>query len=164
MKPPILNIEKASFQKWSHGDQFEFETAWVAIALNSKKLGYNVTVIPPGKRAFPYHAHHGNEEMFFVLEGNGRIRIDGSVHRIRKGDFVSLPPGPGSAHQIINDSKRPLRYLAVSTMESPEVVEYPDSGKIGVLTGAPPGRRASKGSIRKFLPARAAVDYWEGED
>ncbi len=142
MKPPILNIEKASFQKLSHGERFESETAWVAPTLNSQKLGYNVTIIPPGKRAFPYHLHHGNEEMFFVLEGKGQIRIDGSVHRIRKGDFVSLPPGPGSAHQIINDSKQPLRYLAVSTMESPEVVEYPDTGKIGVLTGEPPGRRA----------------------
>jgi uncharacterized cupin superfamily protein len=122
-----------------------------------------VTVVAPGKRAFPYHSHHVNEEMFFVLEGRGSIRIGRSSHKIREGDFISLPPGPKSAHQIVNDSREPLRYLAVSTMETPEVAEYPDSGKLGVFTGAPPGRRPTKSSIRHFSRARDRVDYWEGE-
>jgi uncharacterized cupin superfamily protein len=163
MKPPILNIEKLSFQKWAHGEKAEFEVAWAAGALGSKKLGFNVTVVPPGKSAFPFHAHHGIEEMFFVLEGEGRIRIGTGSYRIRQGDFISLPPGRESAHQILNDSKGVLRYLAVSTMETPEVVEYPDSGKLGVMTGSPPGRPPSEGSIRHFARVKDGVDYWDGE-
>ena len=121
------------------------------------------TVIPPGKRAFPYHAHRGNEEMFFILDGEGSVRIAGAIHRIRKGDFISLTPGRDSAHQIINDSKAPLRYLAVSTMEVPEVVEYPDSGKLGVMAGSLGGRPATEDSVRRFTRLRDGVDYWEGE-
>ncbi|MFQ5670497.1 MAG: cupin domain-containing protein [Acidobacteriota bacterium] len=163
MTAHILNIEDVSLQKWSHGDRFAFETAWVGLKLGSRKLGFNVTVVPPGKRAFPYHAHHGNEEMFFVLEGRGSIRIGGSTRAIRPGDFISLPPGRESAHQIINDSSSTLRYLAVSTMETPEVVEYPDSRKLGVLAGAPAGRSPTEDSIRHFTRMSDGVDYWEGE-
>jgi len=163
MSARIVNLETLSFQKRSHGERFECQIAPVGAQLDSKKLGFNVTLVPPGKRAFPYHAHRGNEEMFFVLEGEGSARIAGAVHRIRQGDFICLPPGRDSAHQIINDSKAPLRYLAVSTMEIPEVVEYPDSGKIGVIAGTPGARPVAEDSIRHFTRLRDGVDYWEGE-
>jgi uncharacterized cupin superfamily protein len=163
MRTRILNIREVPLQKWSHGDGCEFAVGWAGLRLGSRKLGFNVTVVPPGRRAWPYHAHHANEEMFFVLEGRGSIRIGGRRHRIRKGDFISLPPGRESAHQIVNDSNAPLRYLAVSTMECPEVAEYPDSGKIGVFAGAPPGRRGGRGAARHFVRIRDRVDYWDGE-
>jgi uncharacterized cupin superfamily protein len=163
MTTRIVNLEKVSFLKRSHGDKFECQIAPVGLALESKKLGFNVTVVPPGKRSFPYHAHRGNEEMFFILEGEGSVRIAGAAHRIRKGDFISLPPGRDSAHQVINDSDAPLRYLAVSTMEIPEVVEYPDSGKLGVTAGTHGGRPGAEDSIRHFTRLSDGVDYWEGE-
>jgi uncharacterized cupin superfamily protein len=164
MKSRILNIRKVPFRRWGHGPAYEAKIAWVGSALGSRKLGFNVTVLQPGKRAFPFHAHYANEELFFVLEGKGRIRIGKAVHKIQEGDFISLLPGRGSAHQIVNDSKAPLRYLAVSTMETPEVAEYPDSGKLGVFAGAPAGRRPMKGSIRHFGCLSDGVDYWHGEE
>jgi uncharacterized cupin superfamily protein len=101
--------------------------------------------------------------MFFILDGEGSARLDGAVHRIRKGDFIALPPGRDAAHQIINDSQAPLRYLAVSTMIVPELVEYPDAGKLGMIAGAPGGRPAGPDSIRHFTRVTDGVDYWEGE-
>jgi uncharacterized cupin superfamily protein len=163
MKSRILSLEKVPFQSRSHGENFACQIAPVGAEIGSKDLGFNVTVIPPGKRAFPYHAHRGNEEMFFILEGEGSIRIAGAIQKIRKGDFVSLPPGRDSAHQIINDSRAPLRYLAVSTMVLPEVVEYPDSEKIGLTAGSHGGRPAEHDSIRHFTRLKDGVDYWEGE-
>jgi len=163
MKTPVVNIENVPFVKRSQGERFEAQIAPVGAELQSRKLGFNVTVVPAGKRAFPYHAHRGNEEMFFILEGEGSVRIAGNTHKIRKGDFIALPPGRDSAHQIINDSSAPLRYLAVSTMETPEVVEYPDSGKLGVMAGGLGGRPAVPDSIRHFARLSDGVDYWEGE-
>src|SRR3989442_15378883 len=163
MKSRIVNLESVSLQNRSHGGNFECQIAPVGAALESKKLGFNVTVIPPGKRAFPYHAHRANEEMFFILDGEGSIRIAGTIHKLRKGDFISLPPGPESAHQIVNDSSAPLRYLAVSTMDLPEVVEYPDSGKVGAIAGTHGGRPAMADSLRHFARVSDGVDYWDGE-
>jgi uncharacterized cupin superfamily protein len=163
MKPRIVNLDDVAFMSRSHGERYECRIAPVGGALDSKMIGFNVTVVPPGKAAFPYHAHRGNEEMFFILEGEGSVRIDGATHRIRQGDFISLPPGRDAAHQIVNDSQAPLKYLAVSTMVLPEVVEYPDSGKIGVVAGAQGGRAATPDAIRHFTRVKDAVDYWEGE-
>ena len=159
----IMNLENATWIQREQGDSFAAEIAPVGAQLESRKIGFNVTVIPPGKKAFPYHAHRGNEEMFFILEGEGSVRINGETHRIRKGDFISLPPGRDSAHQIINDSQAPLRYLAVSTMDVPEVVEYPDTGKLGVFAGTLGGRLPLPDTIRHFANVKDGVDYWEGE-
>jgi len=163
MSTRILNLDKVPFLPRGKGDTFECVIAPVGVHMESRLLGFNVAVIPPGKRAFPYHAHRGNEEMFFILEGEGSIRIAGETHKVRQGDFISLPPGPESAHQIINDSQAPLRYLAVSTMMVPEVVEYPDAGKIGVIAGTSGGRPPGPDSIRHFTYRKDGVDYWEGE-
>ncbi|MBI3450109.1 MAG: cupin domain-containing protein [Acidobacteria bacterium] len=163
MASRIVNERDVPVVKRSHGDGFECELAPVGMHLHSKMLGFNVTTVSPGKRAFPYHAHRGNEEMFFVLEGEGTVRIAGETHRIAKGDFISLPPGRESAHQIVNDSNAPLRYLAVSTMRLPEVVEYPDSGKLGMLAGTSGGRTPDEDSIRHFTRVKDGVDYWDGE-
>jgi uncharacterized cupin superfamily protein len=163
MKPRIVNLENVPLVTRGNGDKFEAQFAPVGAHLDSQMLGFNVTILAPGKRAFPYHAHRGNEEMFFILEGEGSVRIDGETHKIHKGDFISLPPGKDSAHQIVNDSQAPLRYLAVSTLLTPEVIEYPDSGKIGATVGKGGGRPATPDSIRHFSRAGDAVDYWEGE-
>ena len=163
MMKRIMNIDELSFKSIPRGDYFDVQIGPIGLKLGSQKLGFNVSIIPPGKRAFPYHAHHGNEEMYFILEGRGSIRIDAETHPIRKGDFISLPPGRESAHQIINTSDDLLRYIAVSTMQSPDVVEYPDSGKVGAIAGAAPGRPEREYTIRHFSRARDGVRYWDDE-
>lgn len=133
-------------------------------AIGSSKLGYNLTIVPPGKRAFPMHCHHVIEEMFLVLEGSGEIRHGGTVQAIRKGDCICCPAGgPDTAHQIINtQTQGDLKYLAVSTMEFPDICEYPDSGKT-LVSHRPRDEKA--GGLRLILSSeQGAVDYWDGEN
>ena len=163
MSKHILNIADVEFHPFGHGDKFEARIGSISPRLGAQKLGYNLTVLPPGKRAFPFHCHRVNEEMFFVLEGEGEVRIGGERHPIKRGDVVACPPGgPESAHQIINTSQAELRFLAVSTKLSPEVAEYPDSKKFGVLNEV---RGADgKPEVMRFvgrLPQ--SLDYWDGE-
>jgi uncharacterized cupin superfamily protein len=123
--------------------------------IGARKLGYSITVLPAGKRAFPFHSHRVNEEMFFILEGEGEVRIGDQTYPIRKGDFIAHPPGgPETAHQIVNTSKNELRYLAVSTMELPEIADYPDSNKFGVM--------AADG-FRFLGRVDQSLNYWDGE-
>jgi uncharacterized cupin superfamily protein len=55
-----------------------------------------------------------------------------------------------------------LKYLAVSTMQTPEVVEYPDSGKLACLSRQtqPDG---TPRMVRHIARPGDAVDYWDGE-
>ena len=126
--------------------------------IGARKLGYNLTEIAPGKAAFPKHSHYVNEEMFFVIEGTGELRIGDATHPLRAGDVIACPPGgPETAHQLVNTGDAPLRVLAVSTMEWPEICEYPDSGKFLASTGMQPG------DFRHIGRPDAHLDYWDGE-
>ncbi len=75
--------------------------------------------------------------------------------------MIFIPPGPDYPHQIINTSAAPLTYLSISTRESPEVVEYPDSGKYLAMA-----RGTRDGVVHQFdhvhRPADE-LDYWDGE-
>jgi len=163
-RPPIVNIEDIPLEDWRHGERFEAKLGPLARILGARKLGYRLVVLPPGKTAWPFHAHHANEEMFFVIEGRGTLRLGTDRHPIRAGDVIGIPPGPETPHQILNDGDADLRYLAVSTMLEPDVVECPDSGKIGIMAGSPPGGDRSRRTLTLYVPRSAAVDYWEGED
>ena len=162
MKKPIVNIADVELQpRPPHmrptgraAERFDARMALISPQLGAKKLGYNLTAVPPGKRAFPFHNHRLNEEMFYIIEGSGEVRIGQETYPVRAGDIVACPPGgPELAHQIVNTGDVELRYLAVSTMETPEVCEYPDSGKIGVLGDG----------MRYVNRSDAQVGYWDGE-
>jgi len=158
----VLNIRDVEFTKWGHGERFEAQLGTVGARIGAKKLGYRLVVLPPGKCGWPAHFHHVNEEMFFILEGRGIIRVGAERLPLKAGDFVCCPAGTGNAHQIANDSNEDLRYLAVSTMESPEVVEYPDSGKFGVVVRKP-GAATDKPDFAFWGRKSSATDYWDGE-
>jgi uncharacterized cupin superfamily protein len=143
---------------------FDARRGELSSRLGAQKLGYNLTAIPPGKAAFPRHCHHMNEEMFFVLDGTGEARVGGETYPIRAGDVVACPPGgPETAHQIRNTGTVELRYLAVSTKLSPEVAEYPDSGKFGVLSEFPADAGGQTRVFRFVGRESLAVGYWDGE-
>ena len=125
----------------------------------AKHLGCNLFEVPAGAAAVPMHAHLANEEAIYLLEGHGTLRIGDARVAVRPGDWVSFPPGPGNAHQLVADRGEALRYLCVSTMIETEVVTYPDSKKLLAASGNAPGA-----SFRMmFRQADGGVDYFEGE-
>ena len=135
-------------------ERYDARVAFIGPRIGAKNLGYNLTAVPPGKRAFPFHSHRVQEEMFFVLEGTGELRIGAERFPVRAGDVIACPTGgPETAHQIINTGATELRYLAVSTKEPTEICEYPDTGKIAGFGD----------SMRFVVRGDQQVGYWEGE-
>ncbi len=161
----VLNIEDVQFSDLAEmsrqlgeelpQERFGGRRGMVGRKMGAQKLGYNVTVLAPGKRAFPFHNHRVNEEMFFVLEGEGELRAGAETLRVRKGDFVACPPGGmDMAHQFVNTGSAELKYLAVSTLQSPDICEYPDSGKFAVR---------GPDDFQHIGLAADKVKYWHGE-
>ena len=172
MTRPIINIADVALQPYPPGmgpsgetaDRFEARMGRFSAQIGALKLGYNITAVPPGKRAFPFHCHRFNEEMFFIIEGTGEVRIGEERHPIRAGDVIACPPGgPESAHQIINTGATEMRYLAVSTKTTPEVCEYPDTGKYGLIAEYPPAPDGTPRAFRVVSKPDMQVGYWEGE-
>jgi uncharacterized cupin superfamily protein len=165
MNAPILNIADVKLEPVQVparlADKFGCRRGPLGGALGARLLGYNVTVVPPGKRAFPFHVHHVNEEMFFILEGEGELRYGKERYPLKPGDTVACLAGDAErAHQIINTSKdRELHYLSVSSALMPEILDYPDSGKFGVVMENQHGERVFEYRGRR----ETSQDYWEGE-
>lgn len=161
---PFLNINELSYVPRQHGEKFEAHIAPIANLIGAKKLGYNITIVPVGKKAYPYHAHFVNEEMFFILEGEGTLKHSGQVWTVKVGDIICCPTGQEHPHEIVNTGTIPLKYLAVSTMEQPEIGFYPDSNKFGVFAGKAPGQTQQDYSFRIIAKQDGGVDYYEGEE
>jgi uncharacterized cupin superfamily protein len=138
---------------------YETLCARVARGTAASKIGLSVDIVAPGKRACPYHFHYAQEEVFVILEGRASLRVADEWLPIAAGDVIFIPPGPDYPHQIINDSEAPLKYLSISTKDSPEVVEYPDSGKY--LASA--SRDGDPYGFARMHRESDDLDYWDGE-
>lgn len=155
---PIINIDELQPTPAPTGMPGKF--APIASLIGAKKLGYRLYICEPGKTMVPFHNHRINEEMFFVLEGEGLLRFGEQEYPLRKFDIIACPPGGREkAHQMINTGKGDLKYLALSTMIPEEVCEYPDSDKVGVFIGEYPNM-----DYRKLFVASQDVQYMHGEN
>jgi uncharacterized cupin superfamily protein len=119
-------------------------------------LGMSVIELLPGQTQSPYHFHHGNEELLLVLGGRPTLRTPEGEHELGAGDAVFFPTGPGGAHQLINRTGESARYVIADAKVSPEIVQYPDSGKIAAMS-----RPAQFWSIHRLDDA---ADFFDGEE
>jgi uncharacterized cupin superfamily protein len=128
--------------------------------IGARQLGYNLTVVPPGKAQRPFHNHRAEEEMFLILDGEGELRLGDRRYPLRRHDMIAGPAGgPDVARQIVDTGTSDLRYLALSTLAAVEVCEFPDSGKPSIRVegvGAP--------ALRRVFRADATVGYYDRED
>jgi uncharacterized cupin superfamily protein len=159
-----MGITHESDLDWSELDQGEttFKRKQLGEAADSEQLGCSLYELPADSKSWPYHYHTANEEALYVLDGTGSLRLVGEMHDLSAGDYVALPADESGAHRVINDSDEPLRYLAFSTMNEPDVTMYPDSEKLGAFVGSPPGGRGGR-KLTKYYHLDDDVDYWDGE-
>lgn len=130
-----------------------FKDTPIGPRVGAERLGASLYELGPGERGWPYHWHHGNEELLIVLRGRPTLRSPDGERELEPGDCVLFPRGPEGAHTVRNDGDEPARFLVFSTLIAPEMVNYPDSGKLGARS------RFGKGLFRD----ESTVDYWEGE-
>jgi len=93
-----------------------------------------------------------------VLSGRPDLRTPDGWRTLEPGEVVSFPVGDAGAHQVVNRLTQAIRFLAISTHGQPNVVLYPDSGKLGA-----PERRPDGGGLRLFFRTADAVGYYDGE-
>ena len=154
-----MNLDEVVFDDVEENGLFTSSRGKVSTHIGAKTLGYNLTVLPPGKAQCPFHSHHGEEEMFLILEGEGELRFGSQRYPVRKHDVIACPPGGADvAHQIINTGASAMRYLALSTLVAIDACEYPDSQKISILVGQP-----GEAGVRKLFRAENTADYYDRE-
>lgn len=156
----VVNINELQLADTGNGDQFVAQIGRAGPQIGSTSLGCTLTVVPPGKAAYPFHRHHVIHELFYILSGTGEYRLGDKRLPLRTGDVIAAPAGE-EAHQIVNTSGSEFRFLAFSTIGEVDIVEYPDSGKVAMAAGI---RNADfRTATYKALGRIAPAGYYEGE-
>jgi uncharacterized cupin superfamily protein len=154
----VANFKSPEFDEPREQEGFRVRRARVGQQLRTERLGVSVWEIPPGQAAYPYHYHLAEEELVVILEGGPRLRTPQGWRDLKEGDICSFPRGERGAHQLVNGSERSVRFIALSTHGDPDIVLYPDSGKLGASERLPEG-----GGLKTMFRIADAVDYWDGE-
>lgn len=111
--------------------------------------------LPPGKANYPLHYHERADEVFYIISGTGLLTTPAGKKTVEPGDLVICPPSEKGAHRLTNlSATESLVYLDFDAVGLPDVVMYPESGKVGVLVDGQPNR---------FFRLDSAVDYYDGE-
>jgi uncharacterized cupin superfamily protein len=97
-------------------------------------LGGSIWEFQPGEPEFVYHFHHGSDELLVVLRGEPKVRLHDGERILREGDVVPLPRGPEGGRAISNPGNSVVRILMLSSNADPDVAEYPETGKVGIIT------------------------------
>jgi uncharacterized cupin superfamily protein len=152
------NIYEPVFEPDERPAGFRCRRARIGYELGTELLGCSLWELPPSEAAYPYHFHYADEEVLIVLAGRPTLRTPEGERSLEPGEAVRFALGESGAHQVINRTGETVRFLAVSSHGRPDVVVYPDAGKVGLGERLPRG-----GGLRAFFRHADAVDYWEGE-
>jgi uncharacterized cupin superfamily protein len=138
-------------------DGFHAQRARLGHQLGTERVGLSLWEVPAGQAVYPYHFHLAEEEVLVVLEGRPLLRSPEGWRRLDRGEVVRFPVGEDGAHQLVNDTGETLRLLSISTHGQPDVVIYPDEGKLCAAERTPDGS-----GLKTFFRLADRVPYDEG--
>ncbi len=111
--------------------------------------------IMPKSSAFPKHYHSYNTECFYIIKGEGIIETDDEELKVKTGDIIVFPRGKKGTHKLTNTSPSDtLLYIDFDTTNSPDIIHYVDSDKIGII---------EHNISSTFYRKNDNVDYFDGE-
>ena len=102
----VANLDDAESFRSTDGSMIR-ELAGI-VSLPSRQQSLAEATVPAGG-ATDEHYHPVAEELYFVLEGSGRLTIDGEGRDVRAGDCALI--APGAVHKLVNAGDEPLRLL-----------------------------------------------------
>ncbi|HEX4747179.1 MAG TPA: cupin domain-containing protein [Gaiellaceae bacterium] len=151
----VFNLNGDAWDRVEERPGWRSRDAWVGAHVDAELIGGSMYELEPGSRLWPYHTHHANEEWLVVLRGTPTLRTPEGERELVEGDVVCFRRGKDGFHQIRNATDAPIRVLMLSTLIAPDIVEYPDSGKVGA--------RSVAGDRILLSRPGPILDYWDGE-
>jgi mannose-6-phosphate isomerase-like protein (cupin superfamily) len=71
----------------------------------------DLTEIPPGNSVGIHRHDHGDEEVYVIISGHGRMRVENDEVDVEPGDVIVNPPG--GTHGLANTGSEPLRMVVL---------------------------------------------------
>ncbi|MCL2752514.1 MAG: cupin domain-containing protein [Defluviitaleaceae bacterium] len=86
--------------------------------------------IPVGKSSYSHHWHERSEEIFYIINGEGKLRTFHGDKNVKAGDIICFPSGEKGVHSITNtSSENPLIYIDFATKPKTDIAILPDTNQ-----------------------------------
>ena len=124
----------------------EFRLATEALELERSGLSYQR--VPPGYR-FPYgHTHRTQEEVYVVVRGSGRMKLDDEIVELKEWDAVRVPPGTWRGYEA---GPKGLEIIVIgATNGSPTSVEVNGALTVGGSSSGTGATQSRSGSLLRY--------------
>ena len=70
----LFNLFGDEWNETTDHEDFSFKDSWVGERIGAGQLGGSLYEVAPGKKLWPYHTHHANEEWAIVIRGTPTLR------------------------------------------------------------------------------------------
>ena len=80
-------------------------------SLNLTGAEISINVLPAGTNVPFVHSHKQNEEIYAVLEGEGKAVIDGEEIALKAGDWLKI--APPAKRQFFASEKKAIKYICI---------------------------------------------------
>lgn len=102
---------------------------------------YGIATIAPGGHCATA-SYRAEEQIYFVLEGEGKVRYEGQTTALKREDFAYL--APGSRHGLSNPTSAPLKVLIIG-YKTPEDRHVAAPAKLPVASVSQADKRVLSG-------------------
>jgi uncharacterized cupin superfamily protein len=127
---------------WRPSNQMQVLNTDLAKQLGAETLGARLWRLRPGQ-ASTRHRHTKETELYVVLEGTGRIRVDGDL--LTLAPLSALLVEPRTVRQVFNDTDADALWLVVGT--PPEFVNTLELSDEQLADMYPDGPKALPGEL-----------------
>lgn len=110
MNISISKTAKREIQKKCHDGEGEilFREVFKKADFKSNLVHLHETIVLPNS-TIGYHLHEGNEEIYYIMEGEGIMTVDGEKKKVTPGDAIITHSG--SKHGLENNTDKDLKIL-----------------------------------------------------
>ena len=121
----VLLLEDAT---WRESNMMKIPNMNLAEQLGSAKVGARLWRLPPFS-ANTWHRHIEQDEIYFVLEGTGRLRIGPDTLTVPRYGAVLVRPD--SLRQVFNDTREEVLWLIIGAPRDEDTADpsalYPEN-------------------------------------
>jgi mannose-6-phosphate isomerase-like protein (cupin superfamily) len=110
MSYTIANLRDTEDSAPKFGFQERQEARFAVKDLEAQHTGVALMRVKPGQRQGFAHRHENAEEVYVILSGRGRIKLDDEIHEVGPMDAIRIAPGVARALEAGDEG---LEYLAV---------------------------------------------------
>jgi quercetin dioxygenase-like cupin family protein len=100
-------------------------------ALSANHCSACMIRVAPGDKVWPAHSHPNGEEVIYIIQGSGRVLVDGEVAPVKTGTTVLFPRG--AVHMLHNTGREPMKVVcffapptSLDNYKMHEGVDFPD--------------------------------------